>query len=492
MSDSILQPLIEIRHVSHEYGTTGGHEAGLVLSDINLSICGNEAVALLGPSGCGKSTLVRIMAGLIAPSKGEVRWKGAPLTGVSPGIAMVFQNFALFPWLTVRGNVLLPIEHLPPAEQHARLETVLATVGLGAYEYSYPRELSGGMKQRVGIARALIADPEVLAMDEPFSALDVLTAETLRNEIARLLANPDHPLRTMVFVTHNISEAVFLATKIVLLAANPGRVDVVVPVKLPYPRDPDSPEFRAIVENLHRILTHTNLPDTAVAAADAGKVSIKVDDTRRRIAPVSIPYVTPAEVLGLLGLIDGDATDVFELAERLRKEFGAVVRLVKAAELLGLLRTPGQDVEITPLGLETLAAPPNEQKRIVREQLLKLKIFELLVRLINVQENRVLSDEALINELTIALPHEKPRQLFRTLLSWGRYSEIISYDQRRHIIRLYEGPRRVRAAQASVPSANVPDGALTEPEPPIPSSPPAAPSPTPPIDSPPPPGGNAS
>ena len=461
MSSAAAQPLIELRHVSHEYGSSTGHEAELVLSDLNLAVCGNEAVALLGPSGCGKSTLVRIMAGLISPSKGEVLWKGAPLTGVSPGVSMVFQNFALFPWLSVRGNVLLPVEHLPPAEQQARLEPVLATVGLGAYEYSYPRELSGGMKQRVGIARALIANPEVLAMDEPFSALDVLTAETLRNEIARLLASPDHPLRTMVFVTHNISEAVFLATKIVLLAANPGRVDVVVPVTLPYPRDPDSPGFRAIVENLHRILTHTNLPDTAVAATDAGKVSTKVDETRRRIAPVSIPYVTPAEVLGLLGLIDQAPTDVFELAERLGKEFGAVVRLVKAAELLGLVNTPGQDVEITPLGLEALAATPAEQKRIVREQLLQLKIFELLVRLIKVQENQLLSDEELIRELTIALPHEKPRQLFRTLLSWGRYSEIISYDQRRHVIRLYEGTRRVRAAAAAAPPPAVPPGPPT-------------------------------
>ena len=500
MSASSSQPLIEVRQVSHEYGTAGGHEAGLVLCDINLSICGNEAVALLGPSGCGKSTLVRIMAGLIAPTKGEVLWKGAPLTGVSPGISMVFQNFALFPWLSVRGNVLLPIEHLPPAEQAVRLEKVLATVGLGAYEYSYPRELSGGMKQRVGIARALIANPEVLAMDEPFSALDVLTAETLRNEIARLLSSPDHPLRTMVFVTHNISEAVFLATKIVLLAANPGRVDVVVPVTMPYPRDPDSPEFRATVENLHRILTHTNLPDTAVALADAGKVSTKVDETRRHIAPVSIPFVTPAEVLGLLGLIDHEAVDVFELAERLGKEFGAVVRLVKASELLGLVRTPGQDVEITPLGLETLAATPTEQKRIVREQLLKLKIFELLVRLIKVQENQVLSDEELIRELTIALPHEKPRQLFRTLLSWGRYAEIISYDQRKHIIRLYEGQRRLRA-NAAVPAARITPAetpsAPADPAPSIPAPvepvaqlpvPPSAPPPLPP-DVPPPPAG---
>jgi NitT/TauT family transport system ATP-binding protein len=487
MSTDPSLPLIELRHVCHEYGSAAGHEAELVLSDINLSICGNEAVALLGPSGCGKSTLVRIMAGLITPTRGEVLWKGAPLTGVSPGMSMVFQNFALFPWLSVRGNVLLPVEFLPAAEQQARLEKVLATVGLGAYEYSYPRELSGGMKQRVGIARALIANPEVLAMDEPFSALDVLTAETLRNEIARLLADPDHPLRTMVFVTHNITEAVFLATKIVLLAANPGRVDVVVPVTMPYPRDPDSPEFRAIVENLHRILTHTNLPDAAVA--DAGKVSTKVDETRRRIAPVSIPFVTPAEVLGLLGLLDQESVDVFELAERLGKEFGAVVRLIKAAELLGLVNTPGQEVAVTPLGRETLAAAPVEQKRIVREQLLKLKIFDLLVRLIRVQEDQVLRDDSLIQELTIALPHEKPRQLFRTLLSWGRYAEIISYDQRKHVIRLYDARRHLRLPPVAPPPAQpgetpppaAPAAAASEPP-----HPPSAPAPAPAPPAPPP------
>src|SRR5471032_3278574 len=293
--DSPKLPLIELRHISHEYGVTA-QESDLVLSDVNLTVNEYDAVALLGPSGCGKSTLLRIMAGLITPTRGEVFNKGLLLKGVSPGVSMVFQNFALFPWLTVRGNVLLPVGTIPEAEQQARLEKVLNTVGLGAYEYAYPRELSGGMKQRVGIARALIAEPEVLAMDEPFSALDVLTAETLRGEIGRLVADPNHPLRTMVFVTHNITEAVFLATRIVVMAAQPGRVDVVVPNALPYPRDPDAPEFKQIVQRLHNILTHTNLPDTTVLPADAGKVVTKIDESKRRIAPVSLPYVTPAEV----------------------------------------------------------------------------------------------------------------------------------------------------------------------------------------------------
>jgi NitT/TauT family transport system ATP-binding protein len=472
MDPKSSQPLIELRHVSHEYFVSK-NEKDLVLSDINLTVSEHETVVLLGPSGCGKSTLERIMAGLITPTRGEVYYKGKLLVGVSPGVSMVFQNFALFPWLTVRGNVLLPIGHLPEEEQQSRLEKVLQTVGLGAYEYAYPRELSGGMKQRVGIARALIAEPEVLAMDEPFSALDVLTAETLRNEIGRLLADPNHPLRTMVMVTHNIVEAVYFASRIVLMAAGPGRIDVIVPNSLPYPRDTDHPEFKKIVEQLHGILTHTNMPDTV--PADVNKVvSSGLGDNRRRIAPVSLPYVTPAEVLGLMSLIGEEPLDLFDLSEKFGREFGAVVRLVKAAELLGFVQTPGQDVLVTALGKELANSSTADQKRIVREQLMKLKIFELLVRLIKVQENQCLASEELVRELTAALPHEKPRPLFRTLLSWGRYAEIISLDQRKHVIRLYEAKGSGRAKAT-----------VSAPPPPSPPAPPQVPpTPTAPISSP--------
>lgn len=426
--------VIELKGVSHEYASAS-QEKDLVLSDINLAVAENDVVALLGPSGCGKSTLVRVMAGLIKPTRGEVFYRDQPLTGVSPGVAMVFQNFALFPWLSVRDNVLLPIGGLPVAEQERRLEKTLSTVGLGPYEHAHPRELSGGMKQRVGIARALIAQPEVLCMDEPFSALDVLTAETLRNEIGRLLTNPGHPLRTMVIVTHNISEAVFFATRIVVLAASPGRIDVVVPVNLPYPRDPDTPECRAIIEKLHGILTRSHLPDTP----DPSKpIVAKSEGLRRRIAPVCLPYVTPSEVLGLLSLLGDGECDVFELAERLTKEFGAVVRVIKAAELLDLVETPGQDVRITPLGRSVVEASTAAQKSMIREQLLKLKIFELLLRLIKVQPTQTLPEEELLRELRTAMPHEKTRMLFRTLLGWGRYAEMISFDQRSHVIRLHE------------------------------------------------------
>jgi NitT/TauT family transport system ATP-binding protein len=266
----------------------------------------------------------------------------------------------------------------------------------------------------------------------------VLTAETLRGEIGRLLADANHPLRTMVFVTHNITEAVFLATRIVVLAANPGRVDVVVPNTLPYPRDPESPEFKQIVAKLHAILTHTNLPDQPAApAADAGKVFTRTDEGRRRIAPVSLPYVTPSEVLGLLALLGDEPDDVFELAERFGREFGYVVRVVKAAELLGLVETPQQDVVLTDLGRKLAAASTSEQKDMIKGQLMTLKIFDLLVRLMRVHEDHQITSEELLRELQAALPHEKPKPLFRTLLSWGRYAGIISFDQRRHIVTLY-------------------------------------------------------
>lgn len=429
--------LTELKHVSHSFGK-GTDESGQILSDINLTVSNDEVVALLGPSGCGKSTIMRILAGLIRPTSGEVLYRGQPLSGVNPGVAMVFQNFALYPWLTVGQNILMGLENsgLPEEEILKRLGHVMEMVGLEGYQRVFPKELSGGMKQRVGIARAMITRPEILCMDEPFSALDVLTAETLRNEIGKLCADPGSDLSSLVIVTHNISEAVFLARRIVVLSAHPGRIQVILNNDLPYPRDPDAPGFQQLVAHIHGILTQSILPDAP--PGDRPAPARGATGEPRRIVLTPIPHASMVEVTGLLRLMEDNAENLFELAQRLGKEFGAVLTVVKAAEMLGLVETPQQDVVLTPLGNRFRSADVREQKEILHEQMTQLKIFELLLRMIRASEEKEVSEEALISELALLFPNEKIRQLFRTLVGWGRYAEIINYDPRRHRVRIYE------------------------------------------------------
>ncbi|MBY4871434.1 MULTISPECIES: ABC transporter ATP-binding protein, partial [Burkholderia] len=198
----------------------------LVLDDANLSLREGEIVGLLGRSGSGKSTLLRIIAGLIEPTGGEVTYLGKPLRGPAEGVAMVFQTFALFPWLTVLQNVEAGLEALGVGarERRERALAAIDLIGLDGFENAYPRELSGGMRQRVGFARALVVDPTILLMDEPFSALDVLTAETLRTDLLDLWTQGRMPIKSVLIVTHNIEEAVFMCDRILVLSSNPGRV----------------------------------------------------------------------------------------------------------------------------------------------------------------------------------------------------------------------------------------------------------------------------
>src|SRR5277367_2383398 len=258
---TISPPIVELTGINMTFGEST-EDKMKVLDDINLTVRENDVMALLGPSGCGKSTIMRILSGLIQPTSGVVKYRGTPLNGVNPGVAMVFQNFALFPWLTVRENILLGLENSTySAEERAQhFQKTIEMVGLDGYGDVLPKELSGGMKQRVGIARALIMEPVILCMDEPFSALDVLTGETLRNEIGRIAMDPAAGFKSLVIVTHNIAEAVYLARNIVVLAAHPGRVQKIVPNPLPYPRDPAPPGFQpALAQNpphLHNPVPH--------------------------------------------------------------------------------------------------------------------------------------------------------------------------------------------------------------------------------------------
>jgi len=422
------EPIIRLENVSLEFAAEKHAPPAVILEDISLRIAGNDIVAILGPSGCGKSTLIRLMAGLLRPTRGKVFFNGKEVDGVCPGVAMVFQNFALFPWLTVEGNVRAPLEQygLPEPEAAGRARRSLEMVGLSGYEKVYPRELSGGMKQRVGIARAMAVNPEVLCMDEPFSALDVLTAESLRNELGRLCADPANPLRTMVSVTHNIEEAVYLAKRIIVLAAHPGRIALDIPNPLPYPREPGAPEFLEIVEKIHDILTHHELPEPH--AADAVGAT--------RIEP--LPRATIGEVLGLISLCDEDPHDLFEIADDLGKQFDEMLEAVKSAEMLSLVHTPHDHVALTPLGRQLQAAPMAGRKAILREQIGSLGLFtKVREELLRVKK---LDSDTLRDRLREWVPGHKTLDTAHTLISWGRYAGLFEWDAKRGLLRLPENP----------------------------------------------------
>ncbi len=427
MSDSSL---ISLQHVSLEYPGEKPGTATTILDDINLEIAENDIIALLGPSGCGKSTLVRLIAGLLPATRGEVRFHGELVRGICPGVSMVFQNFALFPWLTVAANVRLPLQAADLADEEIdrRVEHTLKMVGLNGLETIFPRELSGGMKQRVGIARALAVNPEVLCMDEPFSALDVLTAELLRNELGRLCADPANPLRTMISVTHNIEEAVYLAKRIIVLSSHPGRIALDLANSLPYPRDPESPAFREVMEKIHGILTHQALPEPGVETRSA------LPNAPRPLVP--LPDSTIGEILGLTSLCDEHPTHIFEMADDLRKDFDSMLKVVRAAKMLGLVSTIKDKVMMTPLGRRFQAVDQAECKKMLATQLRTLGAFQRLEKFLAARPARSATMAELLVEIAGWFPKESPETQARTLVRWGRYTQLLVYDSVTKIISL--------------------------------------------------------
>jgi NitT/TauT family transport system ATP-binding protein len=428
-------PLIELTAIEMRFGE-GADQKMKVLEDINLTIHEHDVMALLGPSGCGKSTIMRILSGLIQPSSGIVKFRGRPLDGeVNPGVAMVFQNFALFPWLTVRENILLGLENSAHSsdEREHRFQKSIEMVGLDGYGDVLPKELSGGMKQRVGIARALIMEPQILCMDEPFSALDVLTGETLRNEIGRIATDPASGFKSLVLVTHNISEAVYLARQIVVLAAHPGRVEKIVPNSLPYPRDPASPAFQQLVAQIHAILTNSVLHDEPSVT----EPEIVSPETPEETAFAPLPNVTIGEVVGLVQMLGPEAEGLYALATRLKKDFTTFLSVVKAAELIDLVETPGQTVRPTKAGLAFRDANTQSRKKIMLDLLLALKVFAHFADRIDASEEKEITEEQALQDLAHLFPNERPKILFRHLVGWARYAELFAFDARRAVLRRF-------------------------------------------------------
>ncbi|MCE0484045.1 MAG: ATP-binding cassette domain-containing protein [Methylacidiphilales bacterium] len=434
-SASTSTPIVELSNIEMRFGE-GGEKEMKVLENINLTVNEHDVMALLGPSGCGKSTIMRIFSGLIQPTSGTVKYRGNRLRGVNPGVAMVFQNFALFPWLTVRENVLLGLENASynAEEKEQHFQKIIETVGLDGYGDVLPKELSGGMKQRVGIARALIMEPEILCMDEPFSALDVLTGETLRNEIGRIASDPSAGFKSLVIVTHNIAEAVYLARNIVVLAAHPGRVQKIVPNPLPYPRDPSSAPFQQLVAQIHAILTNSVLHDEPTVT----EPELVSAENAEEATYVPMPNVTMGEVMGLVQMLGREPESIFALATRLKKDFSTFLSVIKAAELIDMVETPGQTVRLTKAGMAVHNADLKQRKKLIHDALLELKIYRYFADKIDQSETHELTEEEVLNDLTQFFPNERPKILFKNLVAWARYADLFSFDPRRAVLKRFE------------------------------------------------------
>ncbi|WP_298908058.1 nitrate/sulfonate/bicarbonate ABC transporter ATP-binding protein [uncultured Nostoc sp.] len=418
--------LIALKSVSKSYQQPNGQQI-VILENINLELRPGEIVALLGPSGSGKSTLMRIVAGLIAPSQGEVIYHNRPLVGLNPGVAIVFQSFALYPWLTVLENVELGLKAKgdPPDSRRQKALRMIDIIGLDGFENAYPKELSGGMRQRVGFARALAVEPELLCMDEPFSALDVLTAENLRFELLDLWLERRIPTQAILIVTHGIEEAVIMADRIIVLGRNPGRIRADLPVTLPHYRDRKHPSFQALVDKVYTIITNPELETIqppATTSLQPATPSAKYQ---------SLPAVRIGSIAGLLELLeDRQEKDLYRLAQELQLEVDEILPIVEAAKLMDFVELAEGDINLKPVGQQFINGGIDDRKQIMRSQLLtNIRLVQRIYRLLEAKNNQRIPEELVLDILESHFsPQEAERQL-KTVVDWGRYAEIYGYDE---------------------------------------------------------------
>ena len=417
-----------------------------VIAATNLSVEADTITALLGPSGSGKSTLLRMLSGLSEPTAGEVLWHGKRVSQCAPNVAIVFQSFALFPWLTVLENVEAPLlaRGMSHRERHRAALRSLVKVGLKGFENAYPKELSGGMKQRVGFARALAVEPEVLFMDEPFSALDVLTAENLRGELLDLWLARKIPTRSIFIVTHNIEEAVLLADRIIVLGRNPGRIRADFRVALQQPRDRKSAAFLLYVDYIYKVMTQPDLtlpPPTGF-------------EKQAKPAPQALPHARPGGITGLLELLldRGGGEDLYHVAEDLHLEVDDLLPIVEATTLLGFAKAQEGDVEITPEGKAFAEADIETQKRMFHDAALAhVPLLQQIQKTLESKSDGSMPLQFFHDLLDEHFSEEDTQHQIETALNWGRYGELFSYDPETDRLHLH------RTAQ---PEAAVDDQAL--------------------------------
>jgi NitT/TauT family transport system ATP-binding protein len=415
-------PLVDVRNVRQAYHKDSSADL-LVLDNVDLTIRAGEIVALLGRSGSGKSTLLRIVSGLLQPTSGSVRWRGAPLTGPAQGVAMVFQSFALFPWLTVEENVELGLEAqgVGKAQREERAEAAIDLIGLGGYESAYPKELSGGMRQRVGLARALVVHPDLLLMDEPFSALDVLTAETLRTDLIDLWAEGKLPLKSVLMVTHNIEEAVLMADRILVFSSNPGRVATELRVTFPHPRDRLDPAFRKMVDDIYALMTRRAPADGRAAAPAITAFS-------------PLPPVGPNEMAGLLEALEGapynGRADLPALAGLLQMELDELLPLGEALALLHFAVLEEGDIRLTDNGRRFVESDTEQRKALFAAALrAHVPLCRMIRQVLDERQSHRAPALRFRDELEDRMSPDYADQTLRTAIGWGRFAELFSYDE---------------------------------------------------------------
>jgi NitT/TauT family transport system ATP-binding protein len=408
--------LLEVRDVSRYYGK--GAKRFMAVQNVNLKIHPGEFVCLLGPSGCGKSTLLRMITGLNPTSEGQVLYKGQPLSGVNPHATIVFQTFALYPWLTVQENVevALKARGVPEAQRREKALQLLDKVGLDGFESAYPRELSGGMRQKCGFARAMAVEPELLCLDEPFSALDVLSAEALRGELMELWLNKAIPTQAVLMVTHNIEEAVFMADRIIVMEKDPGRVLTELTVTLRHPRHRKDTAFQALVDKVYAAVAGKTEEMAAVTPARPGQM-------------VKLPVARINGMAGLMEKVNEESgrTDLYRLTENLQLELDDVLPVVEAAELLGFATVDQGDIVLTPLGQTFADASILARKEIMAGRVLRLPVIRWIYETLQADDDHRVAEEYFAEKLQTDFGEYAGEEL-DTAINWGRYAELFEFD----------------------------------------------------------------
>ncbi|PYD48707.1 ABC transporter ATP-binding protein [Novacetimonas pomaceti] len=403
----------------------------VVLDNVNLTLRSGEIVGLLGRSGSGKSTLLRIIAGLLTPTSGEVIWKGKKLTGPAAGVAMVFQSFALFPWLTVQKNVELGLEAkgVAAAEREELAERAIDLIGLGGYENAYPKELSGGMRQRVGLARALVVHPDLLLMDEPFSALDVLTAENLRTDLVELWSERKLPIKSILLVTHNIEEAVLMCDRILIFSSNPGRVAHELSVPFDHPRNREDAAFRQFVDRIYALMTRR-----APVVSEADLTDTGAQGTSAPIEAIALPRLAINTMVGMMETLAADPldgrADLPLLASRLQLELDDLFPLGESLQLLGFAELEDGDILLTPEGMRFVQSEHDERKQILCHSLLhNIPMVRSIRSVLDERPNHRASAERFRDELEDSMSPDYAKQTLQTLIGWARYAELFDFDE---------------------------------------------------------------